>query len=88
MQHQPRTLTSRSGARSWMSTSPVYFCLAKQKYERPEVADPVAQFESDTPLGRMTRVEEMVGPAIFLLSDAASYRTGVDLLADGGFTCW
>ncbi len=31
---------------------------------------------------------EMVGPAVFLLSDAASYCTGVDLLVDAGFCCW
>ncbi len=55
---------------------------------RPEVADQVRQFESDTPMGRMASVEELVGPAIFLLSDAASFCTGVDLLVDGGFTCW
>ena len=33
-------------------------------------------------------VDEIVGPAIFLLSGAASFCTGVDLLVDGGFTCW
>jgi NAD(P)-dependent dehydrogenase (short-subunit alcohol dehydrogenase family) len=55
---------------------------------RPEVADQVRQFEADTPLGRMARVDELVGPAVFLLSDAASFCTGVDLLVDGGFTCW
>ena len=55
---------------------------------RPEVAEQVRQFESDTPLGRMATVDELVGPAIFLLSDAASFCTGVDLLVDGGFTCW
>jgi NAD(P)-dependent dehydrogenase (short-subunit alcohol dehydrogenase family) len=55
---------------------------------RPEVADQVAKFEADTPLGRMATVDELVGPAIFLLSDAASFCTGVDLLVDGGFTCW
>jgi NAD(P)-dependent dehydrogenase (short-subunit alcohol dehydrogenase family) len=55
---------------------------------RPEVAEQVRTFEADTPLGRMARVEEIVGPAVFLLSDAASFCTGVDLLVDGGFTCW
>jgi NAD(P)-dependent dehydrogenase (short-subunit alcohol dehydrogenase family) len=55
---------------------------------RPEVAEQVRQFESDTPLGRMATVGELVGPAIFLLSDAASFCTGIDLIVDGGFTCW
>jgi NAD(P)-dependent dehydrogenase (short-subunit alcohol dehydrogenase family) len=55
---------------------------------RPEVAEQVAIFERETPLGRMATVDELVGPAIFLLSDAASFCTGVDLLVDGGFTCW
>jgi NAD(P)-dependent dehydrogenase (short-subunit alcohol dehydrogenase family) len=55
---------------------------------RPEVADQVRQFEHDTPLGRMAAPEEMVGPAVFLLSEAASFCTGVDLIVDGGFVCW
>jgi len=55
---------------------------------RPEVAGQVEKFEADTPLGRMATVDELVGPAVFLLSDAASFCTGVDLLVDGGFTCW
>ncbi len=55
---------------------------------RPEVADQVRTFEAETPLGRMAGVDEIVGPAIFLLSDAAAFCTGVDLLVDGGFTCW
>ena len=55
---------------------------------RPEVAEQVKQFEADTPLGRMATVDEMVGPTVFLLSDAASFLTGIDLLVDGGFTCW
>ena len=55
---------------------------------RPEVADARKQFEADTPVGRMATVDEMVGPAVFLLSHAASFVTGVDLLVDGGFVCW
>jgi len=55
---------------------------------RPEVAEQRKIFERETPMGRMATVEEMVGPAIFLLSSAASFVTGVDLLVDGGFECW
>jgi NAD(P)-dependent dehydrogenase (short-subunit alcohol dehydrogenase family) len=55
---------------------------------RPEVAEQRAKFESETPIGRMATVDEMVGPAVFLSSRAASYVTGVDLLVDGGFCCW
>ena len=55
---------------------------------RPEVADARKVFERDTPMGRMASVDEMVGPAVFLCSDAASFVTGVDLVVDGGFVCW
>ena len=55
---------------------------------RPEVAEQVKKFETDTPLGRMATVDELVGPAIFLSSQAASFCTGVDLVVDGGFVCW
>lgn len=55
---------------------------------RPEVAEARKIFEQDTPMGRMASVDEMVGPAVFLCSDASSFVTGVDLLVDGGFVCW
>jgi len=55
---------------------------------RPEVAEQRKIFERETPMGRMASVDEMVGPTIFLLSEAASFVTGVDLLVDGGFECW
>jgi NAD(P)-dependent dehydrogenase (short-subunit alcohol dehydrogenase family) len=56
--------------------------------DRPEIAAQRLIFARDTPLGRMAMPEEMVGPAIFLSSRAASYCTGADLLVDGGFVCW
>lgn len=68
------------------SISPGY--TATPMNTRPEVADQVKIFEDTTPLGRMADVEEMVGPAIFLSSKAASFCTGVDLVVDGGFVCW
>ena len=68
------------------AVSPGY--TATPMNRRPEVADQVKQFEADTPLGRMASVDELLGPVVFLLSDAASFCTGVDLLVDGGFTCW
>ena len=84
---------SRSLAVEWSdrgirvnSISPGY--TATPINTRPEVAEKVRQFESDTPLGRMATVDELVGPTIFLLSDAASFCTGIDLIVDGGFTCW
>src|SRR6478736_3745463 len=55
---------------------------------RPEMADQVAQFASETPLGRYATPPEIAGPTVFLLSPAASYCTGIDLLIDGGFTAW
>jgi NAD(P)-dependent dehydrogenase (short-subunit alcohol dehydrogenase family) len=37
---------------------------------------------------RVAEPQEMAGPAVFLLSGAASYVTGTDLLVDGGTCAW
>jgi NAD(P)-dependent dehydrogenase (short-subunit alcohol dehydrogenase family) len=68
------------------SISPGY--TATPMNVRPEVAEQVKQFEADTPMGRMATVDELVGPAVFLSSPAASFCTGIDLVVDGGFVCW
>jgi len=46
----------------------------------------VERYGSHTFLGRMASGEELAGPVIFLLSTAASYITGENLVVDGGFT--
>jgi NAD(P)-dependent dehydrogenase (short-subunit alcohol dehydrogenase family) len=55
---------------------------------RPEMVDLVEKFSQEIPMGRYAEPEEIAGPVVFLLSPAASYCTGVDLLVDGGFSCW
>jgi len=68
------------------SISPGY--TATPMNTRPEMVHQTKLFEEQTPMGRMADVNEMVGPAIFLASEASSYCTGVDLIVDGGFVCW
>ncbi|HET8780403.1 MAG TPA: SDR family oxidoreductase [Agromyces sp.] len=84
---------SRSLAVEWAgrgirvnSLSPGYTFTPMNR--RPEVATQVAEFAAETPMGRLAEPEEMAGPAVFLLSPAASYCTGQDLLVDGGYTAW
>ena len=38
-----------------------------------------------TPMGRFGRTDELVGAAVYLCSDAASFVTGQTLVVDGGF---
>jgi NAD(P)-dependent dehydrogenase (short-subunit alcohol dehydrogenase family) len=52
-----------------------------------EVIDSIGRdkFGEWVPLGRVASVEEMIGPTLFLASEASSYVNGATLYADGGY---
>ena len=50
--------------------------------------DFVQRLSNLIPLGRMARQDEYKGVVVFLLSDAAAYLTGQNIIVDGGRTVW
>jgi NAD(P)-dependent dehydrogenase (short-subunit alcohol dehydrogenase family) len=52
----------------------------------PEVF--VNKLTSLIPMARMAKLGEYKGAIVFLSSDASLYMTGVNLVIDGGRTCW
>jgi 3-oxoacyl-[acyl-carrier protein] reductase len=70
---------------AWTDTERVVELMtARARQNGTTVEAEIAQQSGDSPLGRMGKPEEFANAAVFLLSPAASYITGVMLTVDGG----
>ena len=54
--------------------------------ERPQPAAFLQKCREMTMLGRIPQAAEIGGATVFLLSDASTYVTGINLPVDGGYT--
>jgi NAD(P)-dependent dehydrogenase (short-subunit alcohol dehydrogenase family) len=67
--------------------APGYMTPMSRAPGEPGPSEALERFVKErTPLGRRGRAEELIGPAVFLASAAASYVTGCVLAVDGGWT--
>jgi 3-oxoacyl-[acyl-carrier protein] reductase len=69
----------------WTETERVVELMSfRAKQNGTTVEEEIAKQSKDSPLGRMGTPEEFANAAVFLVSPAASYITGVMLTVDGG----
>ena len=66
--------------------SPAYFENVMLGAEQIHNEEKERHIREWTPMGRRGTTDELVGPAVFLASDASSYVTGHVLMVDGGWT--
>jgi NAD(P)-dependent dehydrogenase (short-subunit alcohol dehydrogenase family) len=48
----------------------------------------INRYSARVPMGRMGQPEDLCGALVYLLSDAAKYVTGQNIIVDGGLTVW
>ena len=65
------------------SIAPGYIDTPLTRQHASEVRERITQ---TTPLGRFGQARELIGPVVFLASEASSFFTGSSLIVDGGWT--
>lgn len=76
----PYNVNVNAIAPGWFKTE-----LTKPVYENPELSKKVID---RTPMGRWGEVEDLIGAAVFLASEASDFVTGTILCVDGGFSAF
>jgi NAD(P)-dependent dehydrogenase (short-subunit alcohol dehydrogenase family) len=56
--------------------------------ENPQKPKFVQEYSKRNPMRRMANADEMTGAILFLSSNASTYVTGINLMVDGGMSCW
>lgn len=79
----PRGIRVNAVSPGWVNTAFTDRALA----ELPDGETVRAKAGDAHILGRMARPEEIADAIVFLMSDAASFVTGTELIVDGGFLC-
>ena len=70
---------------AWTETERIYELMAHNaRINKSTIEEEIAKQSKDSALGRIGTLEEFSNPAVFLVSPAASYITGVMLTVDGG----
>ncbi len=70
---------------AWTETERVYdLMLARARANGTTLEEEILKQAKDSPFGRMGKPEEFANAAVFLVSPAAAYITGVMLSVDGG----
>jgi len=63
-------------------------CVSPGGIRRGQDNEFIHKYENRTPLRRMADPQDIVGPVIFLASDASRYITGQNIMVDGGWSAW
>ena len=62
--------------------------LVDDLLQTPEGQSIAPKWMGMTPMARMAEVTDLQGGLIYLASAASDFTTGLDLVIDGGYSCW